>query len=423
MVFYMEKKAPAMMRMFFLRFSLHVTAVTCFIPQTPFVIRHSTVGSSKPTGTLTSTSTTPPRGIATGNAAPMTLFSLSSSTIGAVGSKLTDSDLAMEALSKFLDSTEGITMEATSGGVNNIVQYITLPSGERQLLRIYNNGLNAQRVKFEHEILRQLNEMPPFSFEVPKFIMSKDGTTMSRLSNGADACMCTLIPGELPKLTCVEDIGRASGELNTALANVSIDPAMCNTAPYWKMWEVHHAVTRENFEAGMAGSAFDGDLRDVATRMTKETLDIADKCEGTYQTLQTQLIHGDLHYDNVLVEDGKVTGLLDFEFASFDWRAMELAICLSKYAGEQPDAMPYFDAFIDGFAKTGELTKVEAEAIPDLINLRILSNIVYFVGRAIAGEDDISSITTRIANYERRVKWVKDNGDAIVGRIVEKMGL
>jgi homoserine kinase type II len=83
----------------------------------------------------------------------------------------------------------------------------------------------------------------------------------------------------------------------------------------------------------------------------------------------------------------------------------------------------HIDAFIDGFATTGRLTKVEAEAIPDLINLRILSNIVYFVGRAIAGEDDISSITTRIVNYERRVNWVKENANAITGRIVEKMGL
>jgi homoserine kinase type II len=352
-----------------------------------------------------------------------TLFSSSSATIGGIGSTLTDSNLAMEALSKFLDTTEGVTMETTTGGVNNIVQYVTLPSGERQLLRIYNNGLNEKRVKFEHEILRQLNEMPPMTFKVPNFIKSKEGTSMSRLSNGADACMCTLIPGHLPKLTCVEDIGRASGELNTVLASVKVDSTMCNTAPYWKMWDVHHAVTRDNFEAGMAGSAFDGDLREIATRMTKEIFDITDKCEGAYQALPTQLIHGDLHYDNVLVQDGKVTGLLDFEFASFDWRAMELAICLSKYAGEQPDAMPFFDAFIDGFATTGKLTKVEAEAVPDLINLRILSNIVYFVGRAIAGEDDISSITTRIANYERRVKWVKDNGNAIAGRIVEKMGL
>ena len=39
-----------------------------------------------------------------------------------------------------------------------------------------------------------------------------------------------------------------------------------------------------------------------------------------------QLIHGDLHYDNVLVEADKVSGLLDFEFCAYDWRAMELAV-------------------------------------------------------------------------------------------------
>jgi Ser/Thr protein kinase RdoA (MazF antagonist) len=83
----------------------------------------------------------------------------------------------------------------------------------------------------------------------------------------------------------------------------------------------------------------------------------------------------------------------------------------------------YFDSFIDGFSKMGKLTKLEAEAIPDLINLRILSNVAYFVGRALSSEDNISSLTTRIANYEKRINWVKDNGDAIVTRIVEKMGL
>ena len=49
-----------------------------------------------------------------------------------------------------------------------------------------------------------------------------------------------------------------------------------------------------------------------------------------FPTAHAQLIHGDLHYDNVLVENGKVTGLLDFEFCAHDWRAMELAVCLSK---------------------------------------------------------------------------------------------
>jgi homoserine kinase type II len=348
----------------------------------------------------------------------------SSNKIGAIGSKLTDMELAKEALSNFLDySTDDLEITPTSGGVNNIVQYITLPSGEKELLRIYNNGCDTQRVKFEHEILRQLNEQT-LSFSVPCFLPSNEGSTIVRLGNGADACMVKLIPGHLPKLSCAGDIGRAAGELNTALTKIDVDRAMCNCAPYWKIWDVHHAVTRELFEQEMQGSNFDGEqLRGTADRMLKETLDITARCEGVYQSLPIQLIHGDLHYDNVLVQDGKVTALLDFEFASFDWRAMELAICLSKYAGEEPEAMPYFDDFIKGFAKHGKLTMAEAKAIPDLINLRILSNIVYFVGRHIAGEDNISSITSRIQNYERRVNWVKSNGDAISGRIIEEMGL
>lgn len=345
----------------------------------------------------------------------------STGNVGAVGSKLTDMELALEALGKFFDKTDDVQITPTSGGVNNIVQYITLPSGERELLRIYNNGCNAQRVKFEHEILRQLNQLP-LSFGVPNFIKSKEGSTMARLSNGADACMCKLIPGTLPKLSCFEDIGRASGELNTAMASLKVDSSMCNTAPYWKIWDVHHAVNRENFEAEMRGPNFAGDLKDVAERMLKATLDIVEKCEGQYQSLPIQLIHGDLHYDNVLVQDGQVTALLDYEFSSFDWRAMELAICLSKYAGEE-NGKEYFEQFIKGYAKTGKLTKVEAEAIPDLINLRILSNVVYFVGRHLAGEDDISSLTTRISNYERRVNWIRDHSKFIIDNIIEKMGL
>eukprot|EP00557_Chaetoceros_sp_GSL56_P009736 CAMPEP_0176478626 /NCGR_PEP_ID=MMETSP0200_2-20121128/1285_1 /TAXON_ID=947934 /ORGANISM="Chaetoceros sp., Strain GSL56" /LENGTH=401 /DNA_ID=CAMNT_0017874573 /DNA_START=203 /DNA_END=1408 /DNA_ORIENTATION=- len=359
-----------------------------------------------------------------------------SNAIGAIGSKLTDMDLAKEALSRFLDeeTCKGVTMTSTTGGVNNIVQYVTLPSGERRLLRIYNNGFDTQRVKFEHMVLEKLQEMEgdKFYFQVPNFLsaMDCDGSelpTMVQLSNGSQACMCTLIPGQLPKLSCARDIGRACGELNMALARLTphISPSLCNCAPYADMYKVHHAITPEKFLETMQSSAFDH-VRDTATRMTQETLDISERCQNKYKaSLPTQLIHGDLHYDNVLVnkEEEKVTGLLDFEFCSFDWRALEMAISLSKYAGEEPDAMPYFDDFIDGYSETGELTLDEARAIPDLINLRILSNVVYFCGRAVAGEDDISSLTTRIENYEKRVNWIKEHGDEIVARIIDKMGL
>ena len=144
------------------------------------------------------------------------------------------------------------------------------------------------------------------------------------------------------------------------------------------------------------------------------------KIESTYEALPTQLIHGDLHQDNILVKDNKVTGCLDFEFAMYDYRAMEIAICLSKYAGEEK-ALEYFEEFISGYAETGVLTAAEAEAVPDLINLRVLSNVVYFVGRAIAKEDSIESLTSRIENYTGRIKWQNDNADAVINMIKSKM--
>ena len=102
--------------------------------------------------------------------------------------------------------------------------------------------------------------------------------------------------------------------------------------------------------------------------------------------LPKQIIHGDLHYDNTLVHQGKLTGCLDFEFCAHDLRGMELAICLSKYCSES-DPKPFFNQFIDGFVVFGQINQQEIDFVPDLINLRILSNVVYFVGRALSKED------------------------------------
>ena len=60
------------------------------------------------------------------------------------------------------------------------------------------------------------------------------------------------------------------------------------------------------------------------------------------------------------------------------------------------------------------LIVTQVECIPEMINLRIINNVVYFVGRAIAGEDEISALTTRAAMYASRCIWVRDNREAII---------
>lgn len=309
------------------------------------------------------------------------------------------------------------------------MQYLTFPDGTKKLLRIYNNGEDTIQVNFEHKILEILHAKgyaDEFFFKIPKYMPNPEdpSSTFLKLSNGAEACIVDFIEGTLPKYTCMESVGEASGILNTALGEITEDvndAAECNCDPYFAMWDVHPALTKENFIETMNGPDFDGKLRPFADLMLQETISITDKCVGEYKDLPEQLIHADLHFDNVLVdqETKKCTGLLDFEFAiGSDKRAMELATCLSKYAGEEK-ALEYIDEFMKGYSVAGRVNALEAKAIPDLINLRVLSNVAYFVGRSLGKQDSIDSLTKRIENYSERVQWVKDNEDAIVQTILK----
>jgi len=48
---------------------------------------------------------------------------------------------------------------------------------------------------------------------------------------------------------------------------------------------------------------------------------------------------------------------------------------------------------------------------------RIFSNVIYFTGRAYAGEDGLDSLTSRAGSYAKRVKWVNANRAAIVDSV------
>ncbi|GIL44285.1 hypothetical protein Vafri_1797 [Volvox africanus] len=337
------------------------------------------------------------------------------------GQHTVEDALRDEALSYFFDSSD-LKTTPTTGGVNNVVQYVETSNGERYILRIYNNGNKSEKVRFEHEILGQLAQQQ-LSFQVPRALSSKAGRPHELLSNGAEACIFHIIPGTLAKTTSPEEVGRATGELCSAMGKVRVDNMKAPIPPYFELFKVHHAIggDADVFYREVANNPDFNACREAIDFLVSEIRKIEEKLAlYLQQDLPMQLIHGDLHYDNVMVVEDTVSGLLDFEFCAYDWRAMELAVALSKYVGED-DPLPLCERFVSGFAQHGQLTDSEIAAIPDLINLRIFSNAVYFTGRAIAGEDSLESLTSRAGSYAKRVRWVNANREALVAVIREKM--
>ena len=335
--------------------------------------------------------------------------------------------LRKEALERILgtETAAGCVVKEAEGDANNIMDYITTADGKKYVLRIYNNGCNSPVVDFEDAAITKLLEVSksnPLSFAIPTAVPSaENGKTHLILANGAEGIMFDFIPGELPKKRFAKSIGSACGELVNALAKCDLSPTYSldkqpNTR-FLDIYAQHWMTTRENFFGAIAErEEFNAspETRKYCDLLGEEVkaMEIALQ-KAIDSDLPIQLIHADLHYDNVLTLDGKVSGLLDFEFSAIDWRACEIAVGLSKYAGE-PEALEYFTDYCEGYAQTSALTRAEIEFIPDLIILRILSNVVFFVGRGISGEDTFDALTTRAQMYYERIQWIKDNRKKIV---------
>jgi hypothetical protein len=63
----------------------------------------------------------------------------------------------------------------------------------------------------------------------------------------------------------------------------------------------------------------------------------------------------------------------------------------------------------------GALTVEEAALAPQLVQLRILNNVVYFAGRALNGEDSVEPLRGRAGVYATRCKWLDANESYFVG--------
>ena len=334
-----------------------------------------------------------------------------------------DDALLREGLAHFLDAPDAV-LRPTEGGANNVVRFVET-RGKTHVLRVYNNGNQTDHVQYEHALLKALQaQAPHMSFALPRFYPSRHdpAKTFAEVSNGAQACVCDVIPGVLPKTTNPQVLGRAAGELTTAMAAVVIE-LKAPTPPYFDIWAVHTHINPEAYARETEKPEMDF-IRGAITTLTAAFAECMERVETYKDTLPMQLIHGDLHYDNCLVAEtqDRVSGVLDFEFAAYDWRAMELAVCLSKYAAEDRP-LDLIESFVTGYSERGELTRAEAEALPDLINLRIFSNVLFFIGRSLAGEDTIEAFTKRAQMYADRVVWVNSNRAAIVEVVCAKMHL
>ncbi len=263
-------------------------------------------------------------------------------------------------------------------------------------------------IDYEHHLLAWLAGAG-LSFDVPMPIAARDGALLVHGPHGPMS-LSRLLPGvRLDALAPdqIELLGATLGELQAALRRYPAAPRPGR--PLFGALFGFPPPPRDPFtltpeQLGLPSAPpYDGLLR----WWREEAARLRAFVDGPYRALPRQLCHNDVTPANVLVAAGRVSAVLDFEFATLAARALDVAMGLrmTTWVWENPEPWDEVRRFCRGYTRWMPLTEAEAEAMSWLMRLRAATAIVWWIGRT-AATGDAGPIPTNIAYLQRLVHWL-----------------
>jgi Ser/Thr protein kinase RdoA (MazF antagonist) len=283
------------------------------------------------------------------------------------------------------------------------------------ILRVYRNATARENIEFEHQLLSELAGTSKLSFAVPLPIATTDGEIVVDIGD-CPATLTHFISGRHPRRGDVHETqlaGTALAELHSIMSALRL--ARRSGLPgYGDLRRVHPAI-RDPFDLEEL-FAFEGERLEWYRRLVEVSESVY---PHLYDTLPTQIIHSDFVPANVLLDDDRVSGVLDFEFASSDLRVMDFAVGLEYFClRDWPDAnWELLDGFADGYLARVQLTRGEIEALPAALLRRKLITMLHWAGRWRIGLATDRDIAERLEGAVRRTAWLDAYGAQLVNRL------
>ncbi len=287
-------------------------------------------------------------------------------------------------------------------GISNETWFVRSEAGEH-VLRLYAQK-RAEAVRFEHELLHRL-AAAELTFRTPVPVATEAGDTFAvEVESARSAALFRRIPGEHL------DDDDVDGVENAAAAFASLDIALA-------------AIDRTD----VAAQVFSGDLRTVHPAISDlaqfeeiagpRARWFAEAAAETgpviYGSLPTQLIHGDFAFGNVLVRAGRVRGVLDFEYAGWNVRALELGGMLRNVLAKG-NRERLWRPVLRGYLSTLSLDPAELAALPALVVLQCAIVLVWWAGRVVEGHSRPQGLAEGVDRALAIRDWVSSNSVELV---------
>jgi homoserine kinase type II len=294
-------------------------------------------------------------------------------------------------------------------GYSNETFSVACSSGE-YFLRLYTDR-RADPIRFEHAVLDALaSEAVPFS--VPQPLPTNAGDTVAFLDVGSatnapprPAALFPRLPGAM-----LDDDDHA-GLRAAALAFGTLDRALSRIGPL--------ARRPPSFDGDL--STVDPAVDDLTTLrgvVGKDAFAFIERASAaaaeTYSSgLPRQLIHDDFAFTNVLLEEGRVRAILDFEYVAQNLRAKELAGALAIVMSKS-NRNELWRPLLDGYLAALPLADAELDALPKLTVVHEAITLVWCVGRVRAGVLPPPEIPKHVTRALALYGWMTASADDLV---------
>ncbi|MFS0729463.1 phosphotransferase [Curtobacterium sp. 1P10AnD] len=206
---------------------------------------------------------------------------------------------------------------------------------------------------------------------VPRVLPEADGTAV-RATDAGDLFVMTSIPGvplEDVGLTAslVDDLADVQATLVTALRAADATAAL---VPAQNDWSIESVVRQAPLIDELADERHRGTMHD-AVSMYRDTLGPA------LAAMPRQVLHADANLSNVLVTDGRISGVIDFGDAVEAPRVLDVAVTACYLAIALGSFHhPLVARYTDRIARTLDLSPAERATVLPLAGCRLVQAVV-----------------------------------------------
>jgi homoserine kinase type II len=314
---------------------------------------------------------------------------------------------------------EPCTVQPTERGSVNTTYWVQATRGSF-VLKQYDAAVHLAQIHYEQALLQYLQqaELP---FQVPAPVPTAFGATLVQVERSGQVLRLALLPfiaGEMIDRHNPQQVwaaGQALGQLHQALSGFDSAGTLAQL-PAWGELHQLHPLMPDPFDL-LPLLELDATQQH---RLAKLLIEVLETSTQLYAELPMQTTHADYLCPNVLVQGQRVTGVLDFEFATRDLRLMDYVCGLDHFGG-----LPWTDSchpellqsFAAGYCQTIALTEAEQQAVASVWRLQRASCLVYWAGWMLEGKSTYGHVMRAVDHLLWLDDWLQQQGSTVLANL------